>query len=312
MTPDRFFSLLLALQARPVTTAPALAGEIGVSVRTIIRDLNWLAEAGFPVLTRQGRHGGVSLLPGSTLDATRLTSEEREHLTLTGLDDDQRRRLGIDTASNRAIRKVATERTGDELLPLGDLVVSDNRPWFGSEPEGVTPAAIIGDLRRGMRLKITYRRFGREPSTRTINPYGLLAKAGRWYLVADENSAPRLFALQRLLYWEVLRTRRRLRPGANLARVANELTSTWETAGHDVIDLLISEHQVERAVRILGTRLTLGKADDTGHVSAALKYNDLEDVRQLLAFGAAVTVLNPPEAKQRIVDLAQEITDHYR
>ncbi|WP_121842240.1 YafY family protein, partial [Streptomyces sp. S5] len=91
MTPDRFFALLLALQTRrdPVTTTD-LAAETGVSVRTVLRDLRWLQDAGFPVLVERGRWGGVTLLPGGALDTARLTPAERDQLALHGLDDRQR------------------------------------------------------------------------------------------------------------------------------------------------------------------------------------------------------------------------------
>jgi biotin operon repressor len=46
-------------------TAEALAAEFGVSVRTILRDVQALVEAGIPVLTERGKYGGISLLPGS-------------------------------------------------------------------------------------------------------------------------------------------------------------------------------------------------------------------------------------------------------
>ncbi|GAB3997451.1 hypothetical protein GCM10029992_20370 [Glycomyces albus] len=65
MTPDRFFSLLVALRSRPATTVASLAAETGVSDRTVIRDLHWLRDAGFPVVMRRGRYGGVTLLPGA-------------------------------------------------------------------------------------------------------------------------------------------------------------------------------------------------------------------------------------------------------
>ena len=311
MTPDRFFTLMLALRTRPHTTVPALAEEIGVSPRTVARDLQWLADAGFPVLTRRGRYGGVSLLPGSALDITRLTPDEREPLTVTGLDADQRRRLGVADSSDRAVRKLTGARATDDLLPLADVVISDNRPWFGREPEGVAPAEIITDLRRGVRLKITYQRAGEHARTRTVDPYGLLAKAGRWYLVADEQGRPRLFNLAHLTGWRSLRSRRRLRPGRTLATVAEELTSAWESDRLGTIDFLLANHQVARATRILGARLRLGAADGLGRVRASLHYRDLEDVRQLLAFGAAVTVLNPPEARRRLIELAREIISHY-
>jgi len=311
MTPDRFFSLLLALQSRPETTVAALAEETGVSDRTVIRDLHWMRDAGFPVLMRRGRYGGVFMLPGGALDASRLTPGERDHLRLTGLDADQRRRLGAEEVTSRALRKVAGARPPDELLPIGDLVVSDNRPWFGRDPEGVSPARLIGDLRRGSRIELAYRRSGEPDLLRTVDPYGLLAKGGRWYLVADEHGEPRLLNLARIVRWEPLPTPRRLRPGARLDAIAAELTSGWESAGDFTVHLRIQNYQVERAERLLGSRLSLGEADGQGHASATLRCRELEDVRQLLAFADSVTVLDPPEARARIRELAAQILRHY-
>ncbi|GAB3232162.1 hypothetical protein GCM10027447_27730 [Glycomyces halotolerans] len=156
MTPDRFFSLLLALQSRPETTVAAIAKETGTSVRAVLRDLRWLQDAGFTLLTRRGRSGGVFLLPGYSLDVTRPTPGDRDHLAMTGLDAKQRQRLGIEETSSRALHKVASARPAEDLLPLGDLVVSDNRPWFGRECGGTPPAEFIGNLRRGVRLRIVY------------------------------------------------------------------------------------------------------------------------------------------------------------
>jgi predicted DNA-binding transcriptional regulator YafY len=312
VTPDRCFSLLLALRSRPDTTVAALAEETGVSERTVMRDLRWLQDAGFPVLARRGRYGGVSMLPGGALDTSRLTPPEREHLALTGLDDDQRRRLGVEEVSDRARRKVAGARPIDGLLAVGDLVVSDNRPWFGREPAGVSPAALIGDLRRGVRLKVHYERTGRTAQWRTVDPYGLLAKGGRWYLVADEEGTPRLLNLLKIDRWEPLRTARRLRPGMRLAAVAAELTSGWETDGDLEVHLSIQGYQVERAQRILGSRLALGEPEPDGTTPGVLRCRVLEDVRQLLPFADSATVTGPPEARERIKELAQQIIDHYR
>lgn len=311
VTPDRCFSLLLALRSQPETTAAALAEATGVSERTVLRDLRWLQDAGFPVITLRGRHGGVSMLPGGALDTSRLTPPEREHLALTGLDDDQRRRLGVEEVSDRARRKVAS-RPGDGLIAVGDLVVSDNRPWFGRGPGGVSPAAMIGDLRRGVRLKVDYERTGRPSRWRTVDPYGLLAKGGRWYLVADEAGTPRLLNLLKVVRWEALRAPRRLRPGVGLAALAGELTSDWESGGDLDVRLRLQGDQVERAQRLLGSRLTLGEPEADGTTPGVLRCRVLEDVRQLLPFADSATVTGPPEARERIKALARQIVDHYR
>lgn len=311
MTPDRFFSLLLALQADRDTTVAALAERTGVSDRTVMRDLRWLQDAGFPVLMRRGRYGGVSMLPGGALDTSRLTPPERVHLALTGLDDDQRRRLGVEDVAGRALRKVTGTRSPDDLLPVGDLVVSDNRPWFGREPEGASPAELIGDLRRGVRLRVRYERAGRNAVWRTVDPYGLLAKGGRWYLVADEEGEPRLLNLLKIARWEPLRTARRLRPGAALAAVAAELTAGWEAGGDLEVHLRIKNYQVERSHRIFGNRLVLGAPEADGMTPAILRCRVLEDVRQILAFVDSAVVTGPPEARVRLRELSLRLVDHY-
>ena len=60
--PQRLIALLAVLQVRRVTTAEALAAEFGVSVRTILRDIQALIDADIPVLTERGKYGGISLL----------------------------------------------------------------------------------------------------------------------------------------------------------------------------------------------------------------------------------------------------------
>ena len=120
VTPDRFFSLMLLLESRDAVTTHDLASALGVSLRTITRDLNWLRDAGLPVTAQRGRYGGVTMLPGSALDLTRLTPGERDHLSITGLDEKQREELDTSAESRRALSKVAVTRTGraDGLLPF--------------------------------------------------------------------------------------------------------------------------------------------------------------------------------------------------
>ncbi|MET8869906.1 HTH domain-containing protein [Nonomuraea sp. NPDC004580] len=140
MTPDRFFSLLLALQTRETITTGDLADQVGVSVRTVLRDLRWLQEAGFPVLVERGRWGGVTLLPGGALDTSRLTPAERDHLALHGLDDEQRRQLGAAADSRRAREKVAAGRSTPPLLPLSAVVTRRPSPgWLLSSPPAGRP-----------------------------------------------------------------------------------------------------------------------------------------------------------------------------
>lgn len=314
MTPDRFFALLLALQTRECLTTADLADQIGVSTRTVVRDLRWLQDAGFPILIRRGRWGGVSLLPGGSLDTARLTPDERDHLALAGLDDAQRDQLGGRADGRRALDKVTPRgcaRPG-QLLPLSAVVVTDNRPWFFVQAGGVEPARLMGDLRRGVRLRVNYRRaVETEPTWQVVDPYGLLAKGGRWYLVADKQGSPRLYLLERLADWEPLRVPRRLRPGVTAAQVAAQLTADWENTENLRVEGLLHVAQVERAQRMLGTRLTVHPPADGEEIPFTLTCRVLQEVRQLLPFADQAIVTAPAEARAYLRDLAARTLARY-
>lgn len=314
MTPDRFFALLLTLQTRDCLTTADLADQVGVSTRTVVRDLRWLQDAGFPILIRRGRWGGVSLLPGGALDTARLTPDERDHLALAGLDDAQRDQLGGRSDGRRALDKVTPRgraRPG-QLLPLSAVVVTDNRPWFSVQAGGVEPARLVGDLRRGVRLRVNYRRATEsQPTWQVVDPYGLLAKGGRWYLVADKQGSPRLYSLERLADWEPLRVPRRLRAGSTAAQVAAQVTANWENTENLRVEALLSVTQVERAQRILGTRLTVHPPADGERVPVTVSCRVLEDVRQLLPFADHLIVTGPAEARAHLRDLAARTFAQY-
>ncbi|MEU6375254.1 WYL domain-containing protein [Streptomyces sp. NPDC046909] len=315
MTPDRFFALMLLLESRDAVTTQELASALGVSLRTITRDLNWLRDAGLPVIAHRGRLGGVTMLAGSGLDLTRLTPGERDHLSLTGLDERQRAELDASVESRRALSKLAAAqpRRVDELLPLTDVVHVDSRPWRQVRASGTTPASLIGAVRRGRRLRIEYdspRASG--PRDLVVDPYGLLAKAGVWYLVADCARVARMYRLERITTWNEVDQPRRIRESQTLATVTAALIEQWEHNHAIEVSATIDHTQIERAQRIFGLRLVLDgqEESDTGR-KVTIRFLRLEDVRALLPFGSAITVHGPIEARAHLRDLATDLARHY-
>jgi len=315
VTPDRFFALMLLLESRDGATTQDLASALGVSLRTITRDLNWLRDAGLPVTAHRGRLGCVTMLPGSGLDLTRLTPGERDHLSLIGLDEKQRTELNVLGESRRALAKVAAtqSRRVHELLPLTDVVHVDSRPWLQSRASGTTPASLIGSVRRGRRLRIVYD-SPREPCPRdvVVDPYGLLAKAGIWYLVADCARVPRMYRLERITTWKEVDQPRRIRENQTLATVAAALIDQWAHNPAIEVSATIDQTQIERAQRIFGLRLVRDNHEDsaTGH-QVTIRFRHLEDVRALLPFGSAITVHGPTEARAHLRALATDLARHY-
>lgn len=300
--------MMLLLQPRHRMTASALADELGVSIRTVLRDVTTLAAADVPVFAERGRYGGVVLLPGSQLDVSKLSPSEIDALKLQGLDSGQARQLGVDSPTRSAQRKLASRRflAHHAELPLSEMILVDNTPWFSPVPSAVGVAELASGLQSGRRLRIQYRRSSeRADAWRTVDPYGLLAKAGRWYLVADIDGLPRLFSLQRLKSWEVLPAARRLRAGATLASVSRGLRAALENREGVTITAMLPKDRLDLARRILGSRLVSAKPGEAEQVEITVIYDQVEATRQLLQFGAHLRVTSPPEARAVMRDVAR-------
>lgn len=316
MRASRLLHLLLLLQTRQRMTTTELAERLEVSRRTVLRDVEALSTAGVPVYAERGRAGGIVLLPGARLDASHLEPAELEALSIAGLDGEQLEHLGLTAAHETAARKIAARQAAMPgargSTPLADLVVVDGSAWLGGPRTEVDVGELAWVLRRRRRMRIHYRRSAEgQASPRVVDPYGLVAKSGRWYLVADVRGTGRLFALERLSDYEPLDSPAILRPGQTLRTVWAALKERTESPGRVCVIVRLRKSRLDLARRILGARLhTVSDAQD-GWCTADVRYPDIESVRQLLQFGDHIEVLTPPAARERIRQLATDLAERH-
>ncbi|QKW50662.1 helix-turn-helix transcriptional regulator [Streptomyces buecherae] len=259
MKSDRLLSILLLLQTRARVPAAELAERLEVSVRTIYRDVESLSAAGVPVYAERGRHGGISLLPGYRTDVTGLTSHEARALfALTAPGSHSA--LGLDGALRSALRKVmvalpAPHRPTAELASRRILIDPDR--WMSGPRPTVDLDALETAVFTDRRLRLRYRHSGATRShTYTVDPYGLVAKAGTWYLVADRGGTPRLFRADRIATATVTDAPARRRPGV-------ELADAWESLRREVeerpvavrVRARVRRSRLDMLVRIVGSLL---------------------------------------------------------
>ncbi|MEU7060562.1 WYL domain-containing protein [Streptomyces sp. NPDC046197] len=200
MRAARLIKMVLLLQSRHSMTAAELARELKVSERTVTRDAQALSEAGVPVYADRGRAGGYRLVGGYRTRLTGLARGEAEALFLSGVPG-ALREMGLEDAASAARLKVSAallpslrdaSRTAAQRFHL------DAPGWF-REPR--TPALLpaVADAVWGdRRITARYRRGERE-IVRELEPYGLVLKAGVWYLCARvaEHGSFRVYRIDR-------------------------------------------------------------------------------------------------------------------
>ncbi len=316
MKASRLLHLLLLLQTRPRITTTELAERLEVSRRTVLRDVEALSAAGVPVYAERGRNGGIVLLPGARLNASHLEPRELEVLSVAGLDSAHLERLGLSAVRESAARKIAARQgavpESPSPLRLADLVLVDSKAWLADSKAAVDVSDLASTLRHRRRLRIQYRRSAeKKPSTRVVDPYGIVAKSSRWYLIADDQGDGRLFALERLSSYEQLDAPAVLRPDETLRTRWAALKEHTERPGRVSVTVRLPENGLDLARRILGTRIYGVSDPENGWCTVVVRYPDIESVRQLLQFGNHIEILAPESARTRVSQLARDLAERH-
>ncbi|MFI9080541.1 helix-turn-helix transcriptional regulator [Streptomyces sioyaensis] len=198
MRAARLIKMVLLLQARPSMTAAELARELEVSERTVARDVLSLSEAGVPVYADRGRAGGYRLIGGYRTSLTGLGRSEAEALFLSGVPT-ALREMGLADAASAARLKVSAA-LGPELRDAASGAAQrfhlDAPGWYQEpEPPELLPA-IADAVWDDRRITARYLRKDTEVE-RELEPYGLVLKAGVWYLAARVDGDYRVYRVAR-------------------------------------------------------------------------------------------------------------------
>ncbi|MFF0729476.1 helix-turn-helix transcriptional regulator [Streptomyces sp. NPDC004134] len=203
MRAARLIHLVLLLQSRPSMTAAELAERLEVSERTVARDVQALGEAGVPVYADRGRTGGYRLVGGYRTRLTGLGRTEAEALFLSGVPG-ALRDMGLADAGSAARLKVSAALL-PELRGAPESAAQRfhlDAPGWWREPDAPELLPAVAEAVWADRtLAVTYRRRpGAEAVEREVEPYGLVLKAGVWYLVArvpEAGGAYRVYRVER-------------------------------------------------------------------------------------------------------------------
>lgn len=307
----------MLLQNRGRMSATQLAAELGVSVRTIYRDVEALAAAGVPVYAEQGPAGGYQLLDGYRTRLTGLTADEAESLFLTGLSQPAAE-LGL------GAQLAAAELKLTAALPTPYREAStrirqrfhlDTPGWY-REPDAVPHLLAVAEaLWQDRSVEVRYRRWSPEPGevTRRLDPLGLILKAGVWYLVAAGRGGPRTYRVSSIVSLTALPDVF-LRPdGFDLAGFWREHVDRYErTDTGEVAVVRLTADGVRALPGVLGPKAarlalaTLEPDEPDGRQRVTIPMESVPHTAGLLLrLGAEAQVVAPP-------DLVTYLTDHVR
>ncbi|MFK0225416.1 helix-turn-helix transcriptional regulator [Streptomyces sp. NPDC090303] len=315
MKSSRLLSILLLLQTGGRTTAARLAEELGVSVRTVYRDVEALHAAGVPLYGDAGHRGGYQLLPGSRTRLTGLFAPEAEALVLSGMPGAaEGLGLGPHFADARLkLRAALPAALREHVDRLAARFHIDAPGWYDEGDEVPFLPEVADAVRAGRVLEVRYRRW-KEPTDvdRRLEPYGLVLKAGRWYLIAGPG--PRTYRVDQILALTVTDDEAAIPADFDLA-------AHWRASRSDFHRRL---HRGEAVVRISArgaARLTgaaaraladTGVPEADGWTRAVLPVESPEHAHDtFLGLGAEVEVLAPEDLRDRIASTVRTLARRY-
>lgn len=303
-TTARVLRLLNLLQSRPVWTGPELSAELGVTTRSIRRDVERLRDLGYPVRATQGAGGGYQLGAGKALPPLLLDDDEAVTVAMalgvaaSNMDEVAARTMAkLDQVMPDRLRhKISAIRSSTEVLPwVTDAVAPDQL------------LAISGAIRDTVRLSFGYRSRKDDESTRRVEPYRLVATGRRWYLFAWDLDREdwRTFRIDRITGAEPSTWRFRPRDSPDAGEFVHRAIS--QAVYKYVARIRIAAPYDEIVARVPPSAGTVEPDGDGCIVTAGA-----DDHTWLLTYVAAMNVdfqvLEPAELKAVAADLAERLS----
>lgn len=210
-TSTRILELLGLLQGRRHWPAAVLADRLGVSARTLRRDIEGLQKLGYPIKSSRGTGGGYQLAAGASLPPLVLTEEEAaavvlglKHVASGGAATDSDGAL----SAMAKIVQVLPMKIRSRINSLESMTATTTL----TQRSVITDVADLTTLSLACRdsesVQFDYQAAGGEHSTRRVDPYRIVNDTQRMYMIAYdvERADWRTFRIDRMQ--RVRRTRR--------------------------------------------------------------------------------------------------------
>ncbi|MEO8611478.1 MAG: WYL domain-containing protein [Chloroflexota bacterium] len=315
MRADRLLSLVLLLQTRGKMTALALAEELGVSRRTILRDIDALSFAGVPLYADGGHGGGIALDEKYRLSLTGL-KESEAHTLFIGSNHKLLEDIGLGDAAESTLLKLLAALPALHQPSVNDMrqrILIDPLSWWHDSQ----PLPFWDQLQQAVYedrcIQMRYESYSGESDERLLEPYSLVAKASLWYLIARRDGELRTYRVSRVINIELLDTHFRRAQDFDLSAYWHEHTQKFlEFISNYEFILRIDSHRVNPARwQSPGRAELIEPADKDGWLVVRCWGEALEEARSFtLSFGGAAQVVEPLELREAVLAAAREMLEN--
>ena len=313
-TATRLINLILMLQRQPGQKAADLANRLGVSIRTLHRYFEMLDEMGVPVYAERGRYGGFSLVRGYKLPPLVFTPEEAVAVSLgTSLVHEMWGQLYHESAQGALakLENVLPDEQRQEIAWARRSLVATGMNRADIEMLAPQLEKLRRAVRENRRVSMTYH-SGSNPhgEQRELDPYALVHRAGWWYVVGfcHLRLALRTFRVDRIA--ELTLTNQAFSVPADFD-IHVYMAQEWQNIPQIKVRMSFAPQFSHLAQYGRGYWETLEEQPD-GSVIVTFNAPDVHAAASnVLAYGPAVTVLEPPEVRQTVKEWAQATVELY-
>jgi predicted DNA-binding transcriptional regulator YafY len=318
MRAGRLLSILIALQLRGRVSARQMALEFEVSKRTIYRDVEELSASGVPIYATRGADGGFELLDGWQTRLTGMTAGEAEALIFANVPHIATE-LGLGSAAAAAQLKFLASLptdTSDAARRVAERFHLDPAPWY------TRPTTLVPTLRilakavwESRKIRINYRSW-QGASVRSLEPLGIVLKAGEWYFLAIRRGRPSIHRVSSIAHLELQPESFKRPRQFDLAKTWKDSVADYETrlrrgkavlrikpralAKVDRLDSDMSEPILKATPNRSGDREVIVAIESIEHAAS-----------MLMPFGDDIEVLEPDALRKELGIRAQAILNLY-
>ncbi|MEV6610879.1 YafY family protein [Kutzneria sp. NPDC051319] len=321
MRAERLVALLFTLYSKRSATVAELAAALDVSERTMHRDIAALRDAGVPLWTEAGRHGGVRLVDGWRTHLDGLTSREAVAMFAMGVPQ-ALADLGLGTAMSAAHAKLFATlppALREQAQAMAQRFHLDAPSWFRPADDTEHLAAIARAVWEQRRVEIAYGRSGKTVQ-RTLQPLGIVLKAGVWYLVAEVDGDLRTYRVARIEAVAETDQRFERPPDFDLVAWWEQSSAQFEQSLRTVpVRIRLSPYGMRALPKILDPDAAVKALEQAGppasdgwtEVTVELEEATIA-AGQLIALGDEVEVLGPAETRAAFVAVVRRMASRHR